>query len=346
VLADGVSIVFPRDYCHKKMATPTTISPSSHECAHAKVMPMYLLKPKVGKLLARSVGRLYARDKADHFSNLTPLEERELAAALNTDEYRFIIDLLALKTSEPDTRRQELLRRLLRVLASSEPVSQFMRYPTPKLIRLLVAGTCTFEHVGPALSMLSPLLFDLWPEFGNIKSFQDAMVAVADRADAIEASLEYDGHSSCCHVPPANAPEPDYRQAGAYYSASIKRLRPKYSKLEGKQAPKHEDDPETATADCRKYYESKRALTGGFMILWCRFAVCHRLISAYQCCRHRICVGFHIIYKGEGRNDVFSPVYTRWAKPPRSMIYDFACQLKGYNVVSISSSLLFRTDAL
>jgi hypothetical protein len=46
--------------------------------------------------------------------------------------------------------------------------------------------------------------------------------------------------------------------------------------------------------------------------------------------RHRVAVGFHAIKKSEGRNDVFSPVYTRWEKGPSSITYDFACQLHSY----------------
>lgn len=30
------------------------------------------------------------------------------------------------------------------------------------------------------------------------------------------------------------------------------------------------------------------------------------------------------------RNDVFSDIFTRWKKPPRTVIYDFACALAPY----------------
>lgn len=57
-------------------------------------------------------------------------------------------------------------------------------------------------------------------------------------------------------------------------------------------------------------------------------------------CRHRVCVGFHIIYNGEGRNDVFSPVYTRWQTAPKVIVYDFACQLYSYNLLRESDFFL------
>ena len=47
-------------------------------------------------------------------------------------------------------------------------------------------------------------------------------------------------------------------------------------------------------------------------------------------CTHSVCYGFHCIPRGEGRNDVFSALITRWAKPPKRVVYDFACALGPY----------------
>ncbi|KAJ7849340.1 hypothetical protein B0H13DRAFT_2088745 [Mycena leptocephala] len=47
-------------------------------------------------------------------------------------------------------------------------------------------------------------------------------------------------------------------------------------------------------------------------------------------CTHSICYGFHCIPRGEGRNDVFSALITRWERPPQRVIYDFACALGPY----------------
>ncbi|KZV90750.1 hypothetical protein EXIGLDRAFT_770508, partial [Exidia glandulosa HHB12029] len=68
---------------------------------------------------------------------------------------------------------------------------------------------------------------------------------------------------------------------------------------------------------CNKFYETygKRGQTGGLMAAWCP---------------HCVCLGFHCIPKGEGRNDVFSALFTRWKKPPKVVIYDFACALGPY----------------
>jgi hypothetical protein len=47
-------------------------------------------------------------------------------------------------------------------------------------------------------------------------------------------------------------------------------------------------------------------------------------------CTHSVCFGFHCIPRGEGRNDVFSALFTRWEKAPKNVVYDFTCALGPY----------------
>ncbi|KAJ3506795.1 hypothetical protein NLJ89_g6667 [Agrocybe chaxingu] len=61
----------------------------------------------------------------------------------------------------------------------------------------------------------------------------------------------------------------------------------------------------------------------------------------------RICYGFHCIPSAEGRNDVFSAIYTRWKKPPTVIVYDFACALQPYCMArepDFFSKTLFAID--
>ncbi|KAI0778784.1 hypothetical protein BD413DRAFT_601469 [Trametes elegans] len=69
--------------------------------------------------------------------------------------------------------------------------------------------------------------------------------------------------------------------------------------------------------ECNKFYKSypRNGLAGGILVLWCT---------------HSICLGFHTIPVTEGRNDVFSALYTRFPTAPEIIIYDFACQLAPY----------------
>jgi len=86
---------------------------------------------------------------------------------------------------------------------------------------------------------------------------------------------------------------------------------------------------------CQKFYATygERRLTGGLMCVWCP---------------HSICLGFHCIPSAEGRNDVFSALYTRWEKAPDVVVYDFACALQPYCMLrkaDFFSRTLFVVDA-
>ncbi|KAL0573345.1 hypothetical protein V5O48_008609 [Marasmius crinis-equi] len=104
------------------------------------------------------------------------------------------------------------------------------------------------------------------------------------------------------------------------------RVRPQYTKLKGDGTTESTKDPERG-GKCAKYYATygDKRLTGGIMAAWCT---------------HSICYGFHCIPKGEGRNDVFSAMVTRWRKAPRRVVYDFACALAPYCLVR--EPLFFR----
>jgi hypothetical protein len=78
-----------------------------------------------------------------------------------------------------------------------------------------------------------------------------------------------------------------------------------------------QDLGESQGAKCSKYYSQydEQHQTGGIMCAWCM---------------HNICYEFHCILKGEGQNDVFPVMLTRWQKPPKHVIYDFSCALGPY----------------
>ncbi|KAK4700001.1 hypothetical protein P7C70_g6251, partial [Phenoliferia sp. Uapishka_3] len=139
-------------------------------------------------------------------------------------------------------------------------------------------------------------------------------------------------HTSAPPAPPS--PSADPFLTGVCYGAPKCRSRPFYSKFketgsagidggrwgrsrvtkESKETKSSEAD---GLPDCQKFYKeySEARLTGGIMGLWCK---------------HAICVGFHVIPRAEGRNDVFSAIFTRWKIAPRTLVYDFACALAPY----------------
>ena len=106
----------------------------------------------------------------------------------------------------------------------------------------------------------------------------------------------------------------DSIQTGCCYGMPQIRHRPCYPNLPHDGIADRNKD---RVANCRKYYEqySQKRLTGGIMVCWCT---------------HSVCYGFHCIPVGEGRNDVFSALVTRWPVAPKRIIYDFACALGPY----------------
>ncbi|KAJ3545281.1 hypothetical protein NMY22_g2495 [Coprinellus aureogranulatus] len=111
-----------------------------------------------------------------------------------------------------------------------------------------------------------------------------------------------------------NTPEPaiiekNWKLTGCRYSMPQVQHRPQYPNLKYDNAKDSAGSRNKKRADCSKYYSqySEQRLTGGIMCAWCP---------------HSICYGFHCIPKGEGRNDVFSAIITRWKEPPKRVVYD------------------------
>ncbi|KAE8239911.1 hypothetical protein A4X06_0g7979 [Tilletia controversa] len=105
-----------------------------------------------------------------------------------------------------------------------------------------------------------------------------------------------------------------YTQTGSYYGSLKSWQRPYYT---GVDTAKNRDSSVAGDEGCRKFYDAyiKQRRTGGIMALWCP---------------HTVCVGFHIIPESEGRNDVFSALFSHWTTAPQVVVYDFACQLAPY----------------
>jgi hypothetical protein len=108
--------------------------------------------------------------------------------------------------------------------------------------------------------------------------------------------------------------------------------RPEYPRL---TADQKKESGGSRGAKCSKYYAQygQQRLTGGIMCAWCP---------------HSVCYGFHSIPEGEGRNDVFSAMITRWPKAPKCVIYDFACALGPYCMLrepDFFADTLFAIDA-
>ncbi|KAF9521754.1 hypothetical protein CPB83DRAFT_778174 [Crepidotus variabilis] len=135
-------------------------------------------------------------------------------------------------------------------------------------------------------------------------------------------------------ISPALSWRDDWRKTGACYGMPQVRNRPRYPGIP------RENSADLGGIDlrgegCQKFYltYSENRKTGGLMVVWCP---------------HSVCYGFHIIPRSEGRNDVFSAIFTRWKKAPEVVIYDFACALQPYCMLrepEFFANTLFVIDA-
>lgn len=66
-------------------------------------------------------------------------------------------------------------------------------------------------------------------------------------------------------------------------------------------------------SQCTKQYKSTGRLGAGLMLLWC--------------VKHRECLGFTVLLKGESCKELYDILSTRFTQMPRVVIYDNACNL-------------------
>ncbi|KAJ3504073.1 hypothetical protein NLJ89_g8132 [Agrocybe chaxingu] len=204
---------------------------------------------------------------------------------------------------------------LFQEIAAEESILQMI--PNPCLIGLKKFNTRPTQEDLVHLKSIPSIYYALRYEWWNQGCFSTALLSVcgwlARRADDVLTQLIQ-------HKAPGldGAPRDDYdwRQTGSLYGMPQIRSRPTYPNL------KHDQNLEKSGqrgAKCSKHFTEygKKRLTGGVMICWCS---------------HSIAYGFHCIPKAEGRNDVFSALYTHWRQAPEWVIYDFACAAAPYSM--------------
>jgi hypothetical protein len=129
------------------------------------------------------------------------------------------------------------------------------------------------------------------------------------------------------------------KTAARYFVPPI-RMRPNYPRLDNAAGTSQKRDGKRKTPrdddGCNKHFADypERGLTGGCQVL---------------CCTHQFFYGFHFFDTFEGRNDMFSAMYTRYSQcicilhaklaltlclrfpvAPEVVIHDFACSLADY----------------
>lgn len=206
-------------------------------------------------------------------------------------------------------------------MAAPDIVLQLVSYATIEPLRQFANGTdvewlqALCPALGRILQMHRNAAMPIPLEIRNIARW------LADRADTVYSNLARHNPAPPLMVtsqePNSLAPE-SWIDTGTCYGSPAVRSRRAYPKLRYDNSLTDIDPDEMG--ECKKYYKtySRNKLAGGILVLWCT---------------HSICLGFHTIPVAEGRNDVFSAIYTRFPQAPDIIVYDFACQLAPYSFV-------------
>ncbi|BGP35738.1 hypothetical protein JCM10296v2_007590 [Rhodotorula toruloides] len=248
-------------------------------------------------------------------------EDRRMAAILAA----FLEQLPQLSINNITTH---LYIRFLRQLATADMLLSIVRR-TPTLSRRL--GHAHQHPTTPVTTVQAFSLARCWPALGALALYYAEGHQPLPRPLVHFASLLYLRAKALFTSLKANRPAPpitlDIREdleaqlpEGTVYGLPTLRQRPLYPRFKEAGPALDAADGAAEHADertCRKYYStySERRQTGGLMVLWCR---------------HSVCLGFHVLPRAEGRNDVFSVLLTRFKRAPRFVVYDFACALGPY----------------
>ncbi|KAF8169095.1 hypothetical protein BJ912DRAFT_1034702 [Pholiota molesta] len=213
-----------------------------------------------------------------------------------------------------------LYRRLFIQIAAEENVIQMINGAAlPHLRNFCVAVKQDPLTLSPAIKDLAsrliqiPALYSVIQHEINSGRLSGETIGTATwlykcSATALMALKQYDAPS--IEIQPGSEDNPErWQSTGCYYGLPKIRQRPQYPNLQ------YENMRDSGGKDkrgdgCQKFYSTygQARLTGGIIV----------------------CYGFHCIPSAEGRNDVFSAIYTRWEKAPKVIVYDFACALQPY----------------
>ncbi|KAK7030574.1 hypothetical protein R3P38DRAFT_3511249, partial [Favolaschia claudopus] len=207
----------------------------------------------------------------------------------------------------------EAYKRFFLQISSDESVLQMANVPALKVLEDFTQA----PQVNNATRLLNiPVLHDiLLFEFSHSTNVSNDILAVCswllERGRTVYNWLSVNSPTLTLAVQCIEKP---WTETGCCYGSPKIRERPKYPKLWNDTQL---DEGGKRGAKCSKFYSQygEKRLTGGIMCVWCT---------------HSICYGFHCIPRGEGRNDVFSALVTRWVVAPKRVVYDFVCALGPY----------------
>lgn len=315
VIADGVSLGTQRSKLTASVSPPTRTSTNSDRVDSISTWKSRKLPTIPQKDIRTSIQRLLEATKT-HMPDQLP-DLRKI-----TDTYPVLHEFIRLYIqNDIASPHYRSYRNLIQQIAAPDIVLQLVPYRAIEPLRSIEQSStsvpdwlqCYFPAFGHVI--LSHRQNHVGQESNFCLPIEVRRLAgwLASCAEDVYARLAQ--HDP---APPQNLPAESWQSTGTYYGLPAIRRRRVYTKLRYDAQPLDRDEDEMG--DCNKFYKtySKNNLTGGILVLWCT---------------HSICLGFHAIPVAEGRNDVFSAIYTRFAVAPEVIIYDFACQLAPYCLV-------------
>ncbi|KAK0544406.1 hypothetical protein OC844_007468, partial [Tilletia horrida] len=342
VIADGVVLAFSAALKHANLDPPTNTGKDVNDRARPGSIIPFLSGTAV-RAAARRLATSLDASPTDQVESLQQLKAAITSAKFTSPVlqlwagrfHQLAVEICLAPNIDASLRRA--LQHLIEQFSASEGILQLCRPRCQPLLREISgfdASQITKDHfarLSTTLARHCPFVGSACVMFAHADSsmhtstlFKSLQALILSTADAIEHQLFLlNPRPAPMPLPPAIDPPKRYTQTGSLYGATKCRSRPTYPRLdEGKEG--HSGEKQAVLEggqeqQCRKFYDEyvKRQRTGGLMALWCT---------------HCICVGFHVIPHAEGRNDVFSAIFSHWPTPPSVVVYDFACQLGPYSL--------------
>lgn len=320
VIADGISLGTHRSKLTASVQPPTRTDSgsevvntiSSYKARHLPAIPHAPVRSTLNKIID-------AKDDQVTGAVEGPAVQANQQLTSLYPAVRALVDLWL--TFERTTAQYRTYRSLLRQIAAPDIVLQLVSFDAIPLLRSFAEPNAE----PPAyLQARCPALGAVIASHKN-----DGSVIPLQLREAVDwlVTRAVDVYSRIAQHEAApvdfHAPLDDWTKSGTVYGLSAVRRRRVYPKLYHDAQPLDQsttEKDEAASGDCNKFYKTyaPNCLTGGILVLWCK---------------HSICLGFHSIPIAEGRNDIFSAIYSRFIVAPKIIIYDFACQLAPYCLV-------------
>ncbi|KAJ7589997.1 hypothetical protein C8J56DRAFT_1048168 [Mycena floridula] len=337
IIWDGVSIAISKKYLNDEMRPPTICHEKSVTRENVRNGRQWhaLLDPSL-RLAIRDVVKEFDTDDSEgHWDNCEFaidglfLVNQDMSATFEgifghaASEAR---EKRALEATDGENSKEKRAKRayeakeakvhhrLFEQIAAEESILQMIT--KPGLVQLHEFNSRPCEELATKMLLIPALMNSLELELRIHDEYGDELLGLCHWLE-LRATTAY-ADLVAKHEGPLpeqqKLKEETWKKTGCCYSMPQLRHRPRYPRIKNDQCY---GGSEKRGGNCSKYYAryGKNGLTGGIMAPWCT---------------HSIAYGFHCIPIGEGRNDVFAAMVTRWPKAPEMVVYDFACALGPY----------------